>query len=154
MKSSNRKNEGGQSWYFGDDDNDDLSSFQDITDHHDEVLYKEDRSNDNYDSIKDDDERIIGDDYSNDYQPSPTPSKHYYSHRRNKSSHDFRDSHENVDRYSYEENVETNSAYIENESILTSDDEEYRKFDRPDDYNQVLHKYGLHKNETILPLKR
>ena len=131
-----------------------MSSLQDISDHHDEVFEKEDRTNDNYDSIIDDDERIIGDDYSNDYQPSPTPSKHYYSHRRNKSSHDFRDSHENVDKYSYEENAETISAYNENENILTSDDEEYRKFDRPDDYNQVLHKYGLHKNEKPLPSKR
>ena len=143
------------SWYFGDDD--DLNSFQDIPDQPDRIR-KEDSEEDIRNLIEDTDKRSINEHESNIYQPSPTPSKRYYSRRKNESenvartfqsSHDLRNSYDNFDMYHSHENVDRNSDFTERESISMSDDEEIYKLHTPDNYNQVLHKYGLHRDETI-----
>ena len=64
-----------------------------------------------------------------------------------RSSHDLRSTQENFENYNSKENVDTESEYIGRESIYSSEDEEYNNSDRPDDYNQVLHKYGMHRDE-------
>ena len=87
------------SWYFGDDD--DLNSFQDILDQTDRIR-KEDSDEDIPYLKEDSDKRSINEHDSNIYQPSPTPSKRYYSRRKNESenvartfqsSHDLRNSY-------------------------------------------------------------
>ena len=142
------------SWYFGDDD--DLKSFQDVPDQIDRM-----RKQDNDDDIRylkeDSDKRGINDQDSNIYQLSPTPSKRYYSRRKNESenvaqtfesSHELRNSYDNFDIYHSHEKIDRNSEFTERESIFMSDDEEIYKLHTPDNYNQVLHKYGLHRDET------
>ena len=142
------------SWYFGDDD--DLNSFQDVPDQNDRI--RKDDSDEDIHYLKEDlDKRSVNEQDSNIYQPSPTPSKRYYSRRKNESenvartfqsSHDLRNSYDNFDIYHSHENVDRNSEFIERESISMSDDEEIYKLHTPDNYNEVLHKYGLHRDET------
>ena len=148
------------SWYFGDDD--DLSSFQDIPDHDDEI-HKEDRDDDILDIRENSSNQSLKEYDSNVYRPSPTPSKHYYSHRRNESknvartfqsSHDLRNSHDHFDRNSSHENVDSTSENDEKESIFVSEDEDLYKLDKQDDCNQVLHKYGFHRDETTMRTER
>ena len=148
------------SWYFGDDD--DLNSFQDILDQTDRIR-KEDSDEDIPYLKEDSDKRSINEHDSNIYQPSPTPSKRYYSRRKNESenvartfqsSHDLRNSYDNFDIYHSHENVDRNSEFTERESIFMSDDEEIYKLRTPDNYNQVLHKYGLHRDETTSRMDR
>ena len=154
LKSSNRKNDGGMSWYFGDDD--DLNSFQDILDQPDRIR-KEDSDEDIRNLKEDSGKMSINEHDSNIYQPSPTPSKRYYSRRKNESenvartfqsSHDLKNSYDNFDVYHSHENADRKSEFTERESIFMSDDEEIYKLHTPDNYNQVLHKYGLHRDET------
>ena len=152
----NRQNEGGLSWYFGDDD--DLDSIQDIPDYNDKTSAEEEDLNGYIDGAGNDYENEnVEENDSNSYSPSPTPSKHYYSHRRNesdnvsrlfRSSNDLRSSHENVDKYGSNYGVDTESEYAGNKSVYSSEDEEYNHSDRTNDYNQVLHKYGMHRDET------
>ena len=70
------------SWYFGDDD--DLNSFQDVPDQNDTI--RKDDSDEDIHYLKEDlDKRSVIEQDSNIYQPSPTPSKRYYSRRKNES---------------------------------------------------------------------
>lgn len=94
------------------------------------------------------------DEHSGKYKAPPTPFKHYNTHRRNKSENIVKvvksdpDSSRPLDKTKQFENVSKENKeydYNRNEDITDSENEDsYVETD--DEYNTVLHKYGMHRD--------
>ena len=143
QKSANKQSEGGVSWFFGADD--DIESLDDVAEY--QNGFKDGRSDDASD------DSVDGRNFD-EYESYTTASKHYSTHHRNQSQNietltklDHKSSRQSDKTSSFRRVGNDNKFYDynRNEDLRSSEDDE--SFVEPEDeYNKVLHKYGLHRD--------